>query len=57
MKIIGYISAFCSNKINHNKIYDVYKNILNKTNCQTYLKKSKAATIKICGSRFFVSNN
>jgi hypothetical protein len=35
-KIISYISIFFSNKINYNKIYDFYKNILNKTNDQTY---------------------
>jgi ABC-type uncharacterized transport system permease subunit len=44
-KIMSYILAFFSNKPNHNKIHDFYKNILNKINDQTCLNKSP--TIKI----------
>jgi hypothetical protein len=43
-KMICYISNFFSNKINHNKIYDFSKNILNKTNGQTLRKKSIVST-------------
>jgi hypothetical protein len=35
------------NKTNQNKIRDIYKNILNKTNAQTYIKKLTTTTIKI----------
>jgi hypothetical protein len=31
--------------MNHNKIYDFYKNILNKINIQTYIKKSTKTTM------------
>jgi hypothetical protein len=34
-------------KTNQNKIHDIYKNILNKTNAQTYIKKLTTTTIKI----------
>jgi hypothetical protein len=46
-KIINYILIFFSNKINHNKIYYFYKNILNTMNGQMHLKKSPMITIKI----------
>jgi hypothetical protein len=51
--MICYISNFFSNKINHNKIYDFSKNILNKTNGQTLRKKSIVSTIKIRREYFF----
>jgi hypothetical protein len=46
-KVICYISNYFSNKINHNKIYNFSKNILNKTNGQILRKKSTMLTIKI----------
>jgi hypothetical protein len=42
-----FIFYFFSNKINHNKIYDASKNILNKTNDQTLHKNSTTSIIKI----------
>jgi hypothetical protein len=35
------------NKTNQNKIRDIYKNILNKTDAQTYIKMLTTTTIKI----------
>jgi hypothetical protein len=52
--IISSISIFFSNKINHNKIYDFYKNILNKMIDQMYLKNSTMTTIKTWESRWFI---
>jgi hypothetical protein len=37
---MNYILNFLNKKIKHSKIYNFYKNILNKMNDQTYIKKS-----------------
>jgi hypothetical protein len=36
-KIISHVLNFFSDQSNHNKVYDFYKNILSKTNGQTYV--------------------
>jgi hypothetical protein len=38
---MNYILNFLNKKIKHSKIYNFYKNILNKMNDQTYIKSQR----------------